>query len=110
MIPTMSTRQLYVQRTQEPQPPGIKPPHWTTEDYRSRHLAVYVSYQFSCTAICQGVFPRGGGGRTRGHGTSRGLVCMCVCVCVCKYRGDILIIQGSGCADEHEVCYWGAAA
>ena len=44
MVPTMPTRELYVQGTQEPQPPGIEPPHWTTEDYRSRRWAVYVSF------------------------------------------------------------------
>ena len=43
MVPTMPTRELYVQGTQG-QPPGIEPPHWTTEDFRSRHWAVYVSY------------------------------------------------------------------
>ena len=50
VVPTMPTRELYVQGTQEPQLPGIEPPHWTTEDYRSRYWAVYVSYQFSCSA------------------------------------------------------------
>ena len=42
----MPTRELYVQGTQG-QPLGIEPPHWTTEDYRSRHWAVYVSYHLS---------------------------------------------------------------
>ena len=29
VVPTMPTRELYVQGTQEPQPPGIEPPHWS---------------------------------------------------------------------------------
>ena len=37
MVPTMPTRELYVQGTQEQQLPGIEPPHWTTEGDRSRH-------------------------------------------------------------------------
>ena len=59
VVPTMPARELYVQGTQEPQLPGIETPHWTTEDYRSRYWAVYVSYQFSCSANRRGVFPRG---------------------------------------------------
>ena len=43
VVPTMPTRELYVQGTQEHQLPGIEPPHCTTEDYRSRYWAVYVS-------------------------------------------------------------------
>ena len=74
MVPTMPTRELYVQGTQEPQPPGIEPLHWTTEDYRSRYWAVYVSYQFPGSAIWWGMFP--GWGCTGGHGKSRGRVCM----------------------------------
>ena len=50
----MPTRELYVQGTQEPQPPGIEPPHWTTEDYRSRYWAVHVSYQFPSSATWWG--------------------------------------------------------
>ena len=65
----MPTRELYVQGTQEPQPPGIEPPHWTTEDYRSRYWAVYVSYQFPSSATWWGVFP--GQGCTCSLGESR---------------------------------------
>ena len=65
----MPTRELYVQGTQEQQLPGFKPPHWTTEDYRSRYWAVYVSYQFSCFANRRGAFPIGF--RGLGHGMSR---------------------------------------
>ena len=54
MVPTMPTRELYVQGTQEPQPPGIKPPDWTTEDYRSRYWAVYVSYHYPSSATWWG--------------------------------------------------------
>ena len=43
VVPTMPTRELYVQGSQEHQLPGIEPPHWTTKDYRSRYWAVYVS-------------------------------------------------------------------
>ena len=78
MVPTMPTRELYVQGTQEPQLPGIEPPHWTTEDYRSRYWAIYVSYQFFCSAIRRGVFPRGDFVLSEVvH-----LAGLCVCVCV----------------------------
>ena len=59
MVQTMPTRELYMQGTQEPKPPGIEPPHWTTEDYRSRHWAVYVSYHLPSSATWWGVFPGG---------------------------------------------------
>ena len=60
MVPTMPTRELYVLGTQEPQPPGIEPPHWTTEDYRSRYWAVYVSYPFPSSASWWGGVPGAG--------------------------------------------------
>ena len=56
MVPTMPTRELYVQGTQG-QSPGIEPPHWTTEDYCSRHWAVYVSYHLSSSVTWWGAFP-----------------------------------------------------
>ena len=80
MVPTMPTRELYVQGTQEPQPPGIEPPHWTTEDYRSRYWAVYVSYQFLLCHLTGGV-PKGGGGVVLAAVVR--LACLCLCVCVC---------------------------
>ena len=55
----MPTRELYVRRTQEQQLQGIEPPHWKTEDYCSRNWAVYIFYQFPCSANRQGAFPRG---------------------------------------------------
>ena len=77
MVPTMPTRELYMQGTQEPQPPGIEPPHWTTKDYRSRYWAVYVSNQFPNSATWRGLFP--GPDRTCGRGVSRGRVCVWLC-------------------------------
>ena len=51
VVPTMPTRELYVQGTQG-QSPGIEPPHWMTEDYRSRHWAVYGGI-FALRAHCK---------------------------------------------------------
>ena len=64
VVPTMPTRELYVQGTQEQQLPGIEPPHWTTEDYRSRYWAVYVSYPLCCITYLRG---RSWGGRGGGN-------------------------------------------
>ena len=73
----MPTRELCVQGTQERLLPGIEPPHWTTEDYRSRYWAVYVSYPFSCFTYLRG--------RSWGGGGFAGsdLVCLVVCTMVC---------------------------
>ena len=46
VVPTMPTRELYMQGNQG-HSPGIEPPLWTTEDYRSLRWAVYVSYLLS---------------------------------------------------------------
>ena len=70
----MPTRELYVQGTKELQPPGIEPPHSTTEDYRSRYWAVHFAHQFPSSATWWGVFL--GQRRTCGRGVSSGRVCM----------------------------------
>ena len=55
VVPTMPTRELYVQGNQG-HSPGIEPPLWTTEDYRSLCWAVYVSYLLSSSDTWEGEF------------------------------------------------------
>ena len=55
VVPTMPTRELYVQGNQGCSP-GIESPLWMTEDYRSLRWAVYVSYHLSTSNTWWGVF------------------------------------------------------